>query len=139
MKTFKPRFRPSRRAFLGNTGALVVGLTFLPRLSLSQEEKQLNFYNWDTYIGETTLEDFRAESGIEVKMDLFADNDELFAKLRAGNPGYDVIVPTNDYTERMIAAKMLIGMPTAPRVHPVSAAPQPCARMNSAGNQPTIA
>ena len=108
MMTFKPRFRPSRRAFLSSTGALAVGITFLPRHSLSQEEKRLNFYNWDTYIGETTLEDFQGETGIEVKMDLFADNDELFAKLRAGNPGYDVIVPTNDYVERMIEAKMLI-------------------------------
>ena len=108
MTTFKPRFRPSRRAFLSSTGALAVGVTFLPRHSLSQEEKRLNFYNWDTYIGETTLEDFQSETGIEVKMDLFADNDELFAKLRAGNPGYDVIVPTNDYVERMIEAKMLM-------------------------------
>ena len=108
MKRFKPRFRPTRRAFLANTGALAVGLTFLPRHSLSQEEKRLNFYNWDTYIGETTLEDFQGESGIEVQMDLFADNDELFAKLRAGNPGYDVIVPTNDYVERMITAEMLM-------------------------------
>ena len=41
-------------------------------------------------------------------MDLFADNDELFAKLKEGNPGYDVIVPTNDYVERMIAADMLV-------------------------------
>ena len=41
-------------------------------------------------------------------MDLFADNDELFAKLKAGNPGYDVIVPTNDNLERMIKADMVI-------------------------------
>ena len=41
-------------------------------------------------------------------MDLFADNDELFAKLKAGNPGYDVIVPTNDNLERMILAGMMI-------------------------------
>ena len=26
--------------------------------------------------------------------DLFADNEELFAKFRGGNPGYDLIVPT---------------------------------------------
>jgi spermidine/putrescine transport system substrate-binding protein len=108
MKRFHPRFRPSRRSFLANTGALAVGLTFLPRNTLSQEEQRLNFYNWDTYIGETTLEDFRAESGIDVQMDLYADNDELFAKLRAGNPGYDVIVPTNDFVERMITADMLM-------------------------------
>ena len=40
--------------------------------------------------------------------DLYASNDELFAKLRGGNPGYDVIFPTNDYVERMIAADMLL-------------------------------
>jgi spermidine/putrescine transport system substrate-binding protein len=108
MKIRRPRFRPTRRSFLSSTGALAVGLTFLPRNTLSQEEQRLNFYNWDTYIGETTLEDFRAESGIDVQMDLYADNDELFAKLRAGNPGYDVIVPTNDYVERMITADMLM-------------------------------
>jgi hypothetical protein len=43
-----------------------------------------------------------------VRYDLYADNDELFAKLRGGNPGYDVIFPTNDYVERMIAAEMLL-------------------------------
>jgi spermidine/putrescine transport system substrate-binding protein len=108
MRACKPRYRPTRRSFLGTSGALAVGLTFLPRRTLSQEEARLNFYNWDTYIGETTLADFQAETGIEAKMDLYADNDELFAKLRAGNPGYDVIVPTNDYVERMILADMLM-------------------------------
>jgi spermidine/putrescine transport system substrate-binding protein len=105
---FSPRFRPNRRALLKGTGALAVGLTFLPRFSMAEEEKKLNFYNWDTYIGETTLDDFNKATGIEVKMDLYADNDELFAKLKGGNPGYDVIVPTNDALERMIKADMVI-------------------------------
>lgn len=83
-------------------------MTLLPRFSLAEEEKKLNFYNWDTYIGETTLADFNAVTGIEVKMDLFADNDELFAKLKAGNPGYDVIVLANDYLERVLLADMLM-------------------------------
>ena len=52
-----------------------------------------------------TLADFTTATGIEAKMDLFADNDELFAKLKGGNPGYDVIVPTNDMLERMIKAE----------------------------------
>lgn len=107
MPTFKPRFWPSRRAVLKGSGAAVVGLTFMPYRSFAEEEKKLNLYNWDTYIGETTLDDFKAATGIEVKMDLYADNDELFAKLKEGNPGYDVIVPTNDYVQRMIEAKML--------------------------------
>ena len=80
----------------------------MPRFSMAEEEKKLNFYNWDTYIGENTLADFTDATGIEVKMDLYADNDELFAKLKGGNPGYDVIVPTNDYLERLIKADMVI-------------------------------
>ncbi|MDH4030183.1 MAG: spermidine/putrescine ABC transporter substrate-binding protein [Chromatiales bacterium] len=97
----------SRRSFLTGMGAVAAGLKFAPGTVLAAEEKKLNFYNWDTYIGETTLDDFKAASGIEVSMDLFADNDELFAKLKGGNPGYDVIVPTNDFVERMITAGML--------------------------------
>jgi len=108
MSTFRPRYRPSRRALLQGAGAFAVGLTFLPRFSLSAEEKKLNFFNWDTYIGENTLSNFNDATGIEVKMDLYADNDELFAKLKGGNPGYDVIVPTNDTLERMIKAGMVI-------------------------------
>ncbi|MFN0193966.1 MAG: PotD/PotF family extracellular solute-binding protein [Aestuariivirga sp.] len=108
MTTFRPRFSPSRRAVLKGTGAMAVGLTFLPRFAMAEEEKKLNLYNWDTYIGETTLADFAKTTGIKTKMDLFADNDELFAKLKGGNPGYDVIVPTNDNLERMIKAGMVM-------------------------------
>jgi spermidine/putrescine transport system substrate-binding protein len=97
----------SRRSVLKGTGAAFIGLTFMPYKSMAEEEKKLNFYNWDTYIGENTLADFNKATGIEVKMDLYADNAELFAKLKEGNPGYDVIVPTNDYVERMITAGML--------------------------------
>ncbi|WP_089229573.1 ABC transporter substrate-binding protein [Tistlia consotensis] len=97
----------SRRRFM--TGAAAVGVSFaaLPKGVLAAEEPKLNFYNWDTYIGETTLADFKEATGIEVSMSLFADNAELFARFKEGNPGFDVIVPTNDYAERMIKAGIL--------------------------------
>lgn len=97
----------SRRRFLSGAAAVGLSVTALPRGLRAQEEPKLNFYNWDTYIGENTLADFKEASGIDVSMSLFADNDELFARLREGNPGFDVIVPTNDYCERMIVADML--------------------------------
>ena len=71
------------------------------------EEQKLNFYNWDTYTGKTTLADFRAATGMAVKMSLFATNDELFAKLKAGNPGFDVIVPSNEYVTRLRIADLI--------------------------------
>ena len=106
IKTRRPNL--SRRTFLAGMGAVAAGIQFVPRHGFAAEDAKLNFYNWDTYIGETTLADFEKASGIEVKMDLYADNEELFAKLKEGNPGYDLIVPTNDFVERMLTAKMLL-------------------------------
>jgi spermidine/putrescine transport system substrate-binding protein len=104
-----PAFRTAihRRRFLSGSLTVAASLPMLGRGSLAQAQ-QVNVYNWDTYIGETTLEDFTEATGIAVRYDLFASNAELFAKLREGNPGYDVIFPTNDFVERMIAADMLL-------------------------------
>ena len=99
---------PTRRGFLAGLGTAAVGLSFGLSGCHKGSGKKLNFYNWDTYIGKTTLKDFQAASGIDVNMSLFANNDELFAKLRGGNQGYDVIVPTNDFVQRMGAAGMLM-------------------------------
>lgn len=100
--------RPSRRSFLGAASAFAVGVTFLPRGAFAAEEKKLNLFNWDTYIGETTIADFQTATGVETKLDLFADNAELFAKLKEGNPGYDIIVPSDSWIERMVKANMLM-------------------------------
>jgi len=116
----------NRRSLLKGLGVAAVGLSFgglaacskesgngtdaapSAKIAPTGEEPKLNFYNWDTYIGETTLDEFKGASGTDVNMSLFATNDELFAKLRAGNPGFDVIVPSNDFVERMVAADMIV-------------------------------
>ena len=116
----------SRRGFV--SGALgIAAVPALGRLAFGQSQ-QVNVYNWDTYIGETTLDDFTDATGISVRYDLYASNDELFAKLREGNPGYDVIFPTSDYVERMIAADMLLPLdhakiPNVANVDPAFADP----------------
>jgi spermidine/putrescine transport system substrate-binding protein len=115
------RLRPhSRRAFMAAFGATAAAISLSAckpaepaategsKLVIpGSEGTKLEFYNWDTYIGETTLADFKAASGVTVNMTLFANNDELFAKLRAGNPGFDLIMPSNEYVARMVEAKML--------------------------------
>ena len=107
-----------RRALLKGMGVAAVGFSLTGALAACGDKKaktlpngeaaELNFYNWDTYIGETTLEDYKDSAGVDVNMTLFASNDELFAKLRAGNQGYDVIMPSNDFVERMAVADMLM-------------------------------
>src|SRR5690606_27134961 len=97
------------RSLLKQFGAAAIGISFAGGLSGCNRGggRVVNFYNWDTYIGETTLDDFETATGVPVNMSLFATNDELFARLRAGNQGYDVIVPSNEYVTRMAQADML--------------------------------
>ncbi len=106
-----------RRSLMKGMGIAAIGLTLTGGLAACSktggkkmangEAAALNFYNWDDYIGETTLSDFEKATGVKVKMDLFDTNDVLFAKFKTGNPGYDVIVPSNDFVERMVQADML--------------------------------
>lgn len=98
----------SRRAFMQGSVA-AVGITFVGGVNRAwpAEEKQLNVYNWDTYIGETTLETFTAKTGISVQYDLYGDNEEMFAKLKEGNPGYDIVVPTDYMVQDMLSLGML--------------------------------
>ncbi|MGI9315921.1 MAG: ABC transporter substrate-binding protein [bacterium] len=103
MTKFKPSY--TRRNFLKTTGVAAVGLSFGGNAAFGAEN--LNVYNWDTYIGDNTLSDFTKSTGIEVQYDLYANLEEMFAKFQAGNPGYDVIVPSDYMLETMIAADML--------------------------------
>ncbi|MGD9814791.1 MAG: PotD/PotF family extracellular solute-binding protein [Hyphomonadaceae bacterium] len=101
----------SRRSLLQQFGAAAIGISFAGGLSGCGQGggggNVVNFYNWDTYIGPTTLDDFRAATGTRVQMSLFSTNDELFARLRAGNQGYDVVVPSNEFVTRMSQAQLL--------------------------------
>ena len=100
----------SRRSILQQFGAAAVGISFAGGLAACNRggaQRVVNFYNWDTYIGPTTLADFETATGVPVEMSLFATNDELFARLRAGNPGFDVIVPSNEFVTRMSQAQMI--------------------------------
>jgi len=66
------------------------------------EDKVLFVYNWSDYIGETTIADFEARTGIKVTYDVFDSNEVLETKLLAGKTGYDVVVPSADFLERQI-------------------------------------
>src|SRR5512134_3727200 len=72
------------------------------------EQKELFVYNWSDYIGETTIADFEAATGIKVTYDVFDSNEVLETKLLAGRSGYDVVVPTAPFLERQIKAGVFL-------------------------------
>ncbi len=84
-----------------------VSLFVLAPAAFGQEEPVLNIYNWSDYIAEDTIQQFEAETGIQVNYDVYDSNEVLEAKLLAGSSGYDIVVPSGNFLERQIAAGLL--------------------------------
>ncbi|NLE15512.1 MAG: extracellular solute-binding protein [Spirochaetales bacterium] len=72
------------------------------------QKGKLYLYNWTYYTPDSLVQQFEEETGIDVVIDNFASNEEMFAKLMAGgNEGYDLIFPSSDYTAIMIKLGLL--------------------------------
>lgn len=67
-------------------------------------ERVVHVYNWSDYIDPKVLEDFTRETGIKVVYDTYDTNEILETKLLAGRSGYDVVVPSGPFLQRLIGA-----------------------------------
>lgn len=72
------------------------------------EGQTLSIYNWSTYIAEDTIPNFEELCGVTVTYDIFDSNESLLARLREGNPGYDIIVPSDYMVGTMAAEELLV-------------------------------
>ncbi len=66
--------------------------------------KVLNLYIWSDYLAPNTLADFEKQTGIKIHVAYYDTNETLETKLLAGSSGYDIVVPTASYFERLIKA-----------------------------------
>jgi spermidine/putrescine transport system substrate-binding protein len=71
------------------------------------EGQQLNVYNWTTYIAEDTISNFEALCGVSVTYDTYPTDDDMLARIRQGNPGYDIVVPSSTVMYLMIEENLL--------------------------------
>ena len=87
------------------TLATLTGALALPYVRPSWAQAgTVNVYNWSDYIGETTIADFEAETGIGVVYDLYASSEEAQAKMLAGSSGYDVVLHSGMSLARFVQA-----------------------------------
>ncbi|MGL4713240.1 MAG: polyamine ABC transporter substrate-binding protein [Shewanella sp.] len=70
----------------------------------AQAEEVVRVYNWNDYIAEDTLANFKKETGIRVIYDVFDSNEVVEAKLLSGRSGYDIVVPSNHFLAKQIIA-----------------------------------
>lgn len=77
------------------TVATVLGLFCAAMLSgCSDSRPVLNIYNWADYMNPDVLKKFEKQYGCRVVLDTFDSNEAMYAKLKAGAQGYDIIFPT---------------------------------------------
>jgi putrescine transport system substrate-binding protein len=72
----------------------------------AQSERVVNVYNWSDYIDPQVIEGFTTETGIKVVYDTYDNNEIVETKLLAGKSGYDIVVPSGPFLQRLIAAKV---------------------------------
>ncbi|HEY1383195.1 MAG TPA: spermidine/putrescine ABC transporter substrate-binding protein [Dongiaceae bacterium] len=105
----------SRRHFMGITGlgtAVAVLATSMPQLMTSRRAyagnlgDQVNLTTWPDYHEPKNFEKFASETGVKVNVTVFGSNEEMFAKLKAGGTGWDVLVPTNYTIETYVKEGM---------------------------------
>ena len=70
-------------------------------------KKTLYLYNWTYYTPDEVIKRFEQEFDCKVKLDCYATCDEMYAKLKAGAKGYDVVIPSNDYVSIMLKQNLI--------------------------------
>ena len=73
----------------------------------AQSEQVLHVYNWADYIGESTIRDFEARTGIKVVYDVYDASEVLQTKLLTGQSGYDVVVTSGAAIGKLITGGAL--------------------------------
>ncbi len=73
-----------------------------------ESARRLYLFNWTYYTPDEIIERFEKEFNVKVILDNYASNEELFTKLKASRSGYDIVIPSADYTSIMIKEGMLL-------------------------------
>ncbi|MDR2796611.1 MAG: extracellular solute-binding protein [Spirochaetaceae bacterium] len=74
--------------------------------SKKSTDKNLYIYNWTYYTPDSVIQKFEKEYSVGVVYDEFASNEDMYAKIKAGGSGYDIVFPSGDYVSIMSSQGM---------------------------------
>jgi spermidine/putrescine transport system substrate-binding protein len=75
--------------------------------------KILHVYTWADYVKPELVQRFEKEHGCRVVIDTFDSNESMYAKLKAGASGYDVVTPSSYQVAIMAQQGMLLDLDRA--------------------------
>ena len=87
--------------------AMVILSLFLVLTGCGPKKPRLYVYNWSDYINYDLVKKFEKENNCRVIMDYFDSNESMYAKLKAGATGYDLLFPTAYMVQIMVREEML--------------------------------
>ncbi len=70
------------------------------------QDRVVHVYNWTDYVDPKVLERFTAETRIRVVYDTYDTNEIVETKLLAGKSGYDIVLPSGPFLQRLIRASV---------------------------------
>jgi spermidine/putrescine transport system substrate-binding protein len=73
----------------------------------AKQQQVLSIYNYASYIAPDAIAQFEKENNVKIQYDTFESSDALYAKLKQGNSGYDLIFPA-DYMVKIMIKENLI-------------------------------
>lgn len=94
------------KTFYKSLLAVIFAASLLSLFSCSKK-KTLYLYNWTYYTPDEVIAKFEEEFNCKVKLDVYATCDEMYAKLKAGAKGYDLVIPSNDFVSIMLKQGMI--------------------------------
>jgi putrescine transport system substrate-binding protein len=84
--------------------SLVLGLGLVT--AAAAQQRTVNVYNWSDYIDPKAMDELTKTTGIKVVYDTYDNNEIVETKLLAGKSGYDIVVPSGPFLQRLIGAKI---------------------------------
>jgi len=85
-------------------GALALGLLS----GCGPAKPELHIYTWSDYIANDVIAQFEKAYNCTVVVDTFDSNEAMFAKLKAGSTGYDIIMPSSYQIPVMVRSGMVL-------------------------------
>jgi spermidine/putrescine-binding protein len=68
---------------------------------------EVNLFTWAEYIPQEVIDCFQEVYGVQLHLDNFSSQEEMYAKMTKGATGYDVVQPADNFVQLMIQKGML--------------------------------
>jgi spermidine/putrescine transport system substrate-binding protein len=96
----------NRRHFLATTTSATLAASTLPSCRKTTETV-LRIYTWADYLAPDLAKRFEKENRCRIEIDTFDSNEAMYAKLKAGATGYDILTPSSYMVKTLIRENLL--------------------------------